>query len=145
MFTQVTVTRDYDLADGTDPSGIVYFTPSAWLVNGVTVPAAEVAVALDIDGVLTVDLFANTDPGTTPTGSYYTVREVILGQPTRTYRVIIPHDLGSPLDLALMASVYPSVLTGLSVGYGLGYGTGYGLGYGTGYGTSTYGTSGYGV
>lgn len=120
MFTQVTVTRDYDLATDAAPSGVVYFTPSAWLVNGVTVPPAAVAVPLDVNGVITVDLFANTDPATEPTGSYYTVREVIVGQPVRTYTVTIRHDIGSSLDLS-------------------------GLGGASGYGTSGYGLGGYGL
>lgn len=108
MFTQVTVTRDYDLATGAAPTGTVSFTPSAWLVNtGVTVVAAPVVAALDVAGAITVDLAANTDPGTAPVDSYYTVQEDIVGQPRRVYQVIIPHDLGSPLDLAALAAVYP--------------------------------------
>jgi len=120
MFTQVTVTRDYDLATGAAPSGTVYFTPSAWLVNGVTVPPAAVAAPLNVAGQITVDLFANTDPATAPAGSYYTVREDISGQPTRTYTVIIPHNIGSTVDLS-------------------------GLGGTSGYGTSGYGLGGYGL
>lgn len=100
-FTHVTVTCDYDLATGAAPSGTVTFTPSAWLVNnGVTVVAAPVAAALDVTGVISIDLAANTDPGTSPTGSHYTVREDIFGQPRRTYQVIIPHDAGSPIELS---------------------------------------------
>lgn len=102
MFTQVTVTRDYDLATGAAPTGTVYFTPSVWLVNTVTVPAAEVAVALNVAGAISVDLFANTDPATAPAGSYYTVREVIVGQPQRSYRVRVPHDAGSTIDLSTL-------------------------------------------
>lgn len=120
-FTHVTITRDYDLATGAAPAGSVVFTPSAWLVNsGVTVPAAAVAARLDTTGQITVDLVANTDPATAPAGSYYTVRENIVGQPTRTYTVIIPHSAGSLVDLS-------------------------GLGGTFGYGTSGYGVSGYGL
>lgn len=121
LFTHVTVTRDYDLADGAAPTGTVYFTPSQWLRNnGVVVPAAQVAAPLDVFGAITIDLVANTDFDTTPTGSYYTVREDIVGQPRRTYTVIIPHNIGSPVDLS-------------------------GLGGTTGYGTSGYGLGGYGL
>ena len=120
-FTHVTVTRDYDLATGDAPTGAVYFTPSDWLVNdGVTIPAARVTARLDAQGAITIDLAANTDPDTVPTGSSYTVREEITGQPVRTYQVIIPHDIGSVVDLS-------------------------GLGGSRGYGTSGYGTSGYGL
>lgn len=126
-FTQVTVTRDYDLANGVDPYGTVSFTPSAWLVNGATVPAATVTTPLGVGGKISVALFANTDLATLPAGSYYTVREDVAGQPRRSYRVIVPHNVGSPLDLTALAEAYPSVFTGL-----------------TGYGLSGYGTSGYG-
>lgn len=100
-FTHVTVTRDYDLATGAAPAGTVTFTPSAWLVNnGVTVVAAPVVATLDVDGVIAIDLVANTDPGTAPAGSHYTVREDIRGQLRRTYRVVIPHGAGSPIELS---------------------------------------------
>lgn len=102
-FTHVTVTRDYDLATGDAPTGAVYFTPSAWLVNnGVTVAAAQVAARLDAQGVLTIDLVANTDLSTTPPSSWYVVREEIIGQPVRSYRVRIPHDQGSSVDLSTL-------------------------------------------
>jgi len=91
------------------------------------VPAAAVTTALDVDGRISVVLFANTDPATDPAGSYYVVREDIAGQPRRTYRMIVPHDVGSPLDLSGLAGAYPSVLT-VTGGYG-----------GGGYGTTGYG------
>jgi hypothetical protein len=100
-FTTVTVTRDYDLADGTDPAGTVTFTPTSPMVNGVTVVAAPVAGRLDVDGVLSIELAANTDPATLPTGSYYLVKEVISGA-TRSYYVQIPHDSGSLINLSTL-------------------------------------------
>lgn len=102
MFTQVTVTRDYDLATGAAPTGTVYFTLSTWLVNTVTVPPVVVAAPLNEAGQISINLFANTDPATVPANSYYTVREQILGQPQRSYRVRIPHDAGSSLDLSTL-------------------------------------------
>lgn len=123
-FTHVTVTRDYDLADGTAPAGVVYFTPSDWLVNNrVTIAPAPVAAELDVDGRVTISLVTNTASGTTPTGSYYAVREVIVGQPQRSYRITIPSDVaGFTVDLGYLED--PVV----DSGYGLG-----------GYGTSGYG------
>lgn len=103
VFTHVTVSCDYDLGDGSAPTGTVYFTPSDWLVNnGVTVPAAPVAATLDVAGAIVIDLVANTDFATAPTGSYYTVSEEIFGQPRRSYRVRVPHDQGPALDLAAL-------------------------------------------
>jgi hypothetical protein len=131
-FTYVTVTRDYDLADGEEPIGTVAFTPTETMVNsGVTIVAAPVRAVLDTAGVLTISLAANTDPATTPVGSHYLVLEQIAGQRDRAYPVIVPHSAGPSLDLAALAAVYPAVFTG-SGGSG-------------GYGTSGYGTSGYGV
>jgi hypothetical protein len=99
-FTQIVVTRDYDLATGSPPAGTVSFTPSAWLVNsGVTIPAASVVATLDVAGKISISLAANTDPGTVPAGSYYTVAEVIVGQARRSYRIYIPYDAGPVLDL----------------------------------------------
>lgn len=102
-FTHVTVTRDYDLASGDSPTGVVYFTPSAWLENnGVTlVPAARPA-ALDGLGQISISLAANDDADTTPADSNYTVREEILGQATRSYRVVIQHTVGPTVDLATL-------------------------------------------
>jgi len=103
-FTTVTVTRDYDLADGTDPAGTVTFTPTAPMINGPTVVAAPVVGKLDVDGALSIDLAANTDPTTLPTGVNYLVKEAIAGT-TRAYYVQIPHDQGTNLDLSTLASV----------------------------------------
>jgi hypothetical protein len=103
-FTTVTVTRDYDLADGTDPTGTVTFTPTTPMINGVTVVAAPVTGRLDVDGLLSIELAANTDPATLPTGSYYLVNEVV-GGAARSYYVQIPHGAGASIDLATLDTV----------------------------------------
>jgi len=100
-FTKVTVTGDYDLANGFDPVGTVSFTPSEPMVNGTTVVAAPVTRSLNIDGVLVIVLAANTDPATTPAGTFYDVAEVINGV-TRSYTVIVPHNAGSTVDLTTL-------------------------------------------
>ncbi len=102
-FTHITVTRDYDLATGAAPTGTVYFTPSGWLRNNtVTLVAAPVGAPLDSIGRVSLSLAANTDPATVPPGSYYTVREEIVGQPDRTYKVAIPHNAGPTVDLSTL-------------------------------------------
>ncbi len=103
-FTIVTVTRDYDLADGTDPVGTVSFTPTTPMVNGPTVVAAKVTGRLNIDGILTIDLAANTDPATVPVGGAYLVEESI-GGATRKYYVVIPHNAGSSIDLGALDQI----------------------------------------
>ena len=103
-FSHITVTRDYNLATGDSPSGFVYFTPSTWLVNNkVTLGPAPVTAALDSLGQISISLVANNDPGTVPPASFYTVREAILGQPTRTYKVAIPYNAtNATVDLSTL-------------------------------------------
>lgn len=98
-FTTVTVVSNYDLADGTDPTGTVSFTPTEPMVNGITVLAAKVTERLNIDGLLTVHLAANTDPGTLPANTSYLVEEAV-GGATRSSYVQIPHDQGSTIELS---------------------------------------------
>lgn len=107
-FTQVTITQDFNLADGTEPSGSVTFTPSNPMRNGAAVVPAVPAVArLDGAGTITIPLAANTDPGTVPAGAYYRVDELINGV-TRTYNIQVPHDQGSTLTLYSLAQVATS-------------------------------------
>ena len=102
-YTHITITRDYDLATGQAPTGIVYFTASMWLKNnGVTLVPAPVGAALNSLGQISIALAANTDPGTVPAGSWYVVREEIIGQPTRSYKVAIPYNAGPTIDLATL-------------------------------------------
>src|SRR5690242_18302395 len=104
-FTTVTLTQNYDLADGAEPSGTVTFTPTAPMSNGgKLVPAAPVTRRLDNTGSITCDLVANTDSGTLPVGAAYLVTEQI-NSVSRSYYVTIPHDQGSSLILANLASV----------------------------------------
>lgn len=101
MFTHITVTRDYDFADGLDPSGYVEFLPTTPMVNdGVTVVASPRRAILDQDGNISISLASNTDPDTIPSQGAYRVTETISGQNTRQYYVIIPHDGPSTLDLS---------------------------------------------
>lgn len=102
-FTHITVRRDYLLATGAAPAGYVGFVPSGWLLNNTTtVPPVEVRAYLDSLGQISISLASNTDAGTDPPGSNYQVREVITGQPYRTYKVQIPHDQGPTVDLATL-------------------------------------------
>lgn len=123
-FTHVIVTRDYDLATGSAPTGTVSFTPSTWLVNnGVTVVAATIVAPLNTDGKISVSLVSNTDLATTPAGSYYTVLEDIAGQPKHRYRITIPSDTeGFTVDVAYLEN--PTTESGYGLGnYGIsGYG-----------------------
>jgi hypothetical protein len=105
-FTQVDITQDYTLADGTEPSGSVTFTPTAPMFNGSVVVPMTPAVARLAGGTGTINLtlVANTDPATAPAGAAYKVDEVINGV-KRTYHVQVPHNLGSSLTLYSLAQV----------------------------------------
>lgn len=97
-FSLITVTADYDAPDGTDPIGTVSFTPEQPMVNGDTVVAAPVTRSLTFDGLLVIQLAANTDPGTVPVGVQYLVQEAINGV-TRSYYVSVPHNVGTSIAL----------------------------------------------
>lgn len=102
-YTYVTITRDYTLATGEAPVGVVYFTPSTWMVNNaVTIPAAPVSAVLSSEGLIQLTLAANNDVGTTPIGSHYEVREQITGQLTRIYKVAVPYNAGVTVDLSTL-------------------------------------------
>lgn len=105
-FTHQTLIRDYALATGEAPIGVVYFTPSEWMVNaGVTVPSVPVAAAVSSEGRIQLTLAANDDIGTAPADVSYEVREEIIGQPTRIYNVVVHYDADSPIDLATLPVV----------------------------------------
>lgn len=105
-FTHVLLTRGYDMADGDAAAGTLYFTPSAWRRNqGITVVGATVSAVLDGEGLLSISLAANNDPATFPPATYYTVREEILGQPSRSYKVVVPFNAGPALDLSTLPTL----------------------------------------
>lgn len=104
-FTQVTITQDFNLADGVEPSGTVTFTPVVPMLNGgVVIPAAPVVARLVGDGTISISLAANTDVGTTPAGSAYSVVELINGV-RRAYNIQIPTDQGSTVTLYALAQL----------------------------------------
>lgn len=108
MATYITLTGAYRLPTGAAASGTVKFTLQPAVVVGTGGPILESSVTetLDNGGAFSVPLLANTDPTVVPAGSYYLVQEWIAGA-EREYTIILPHDLGSPLDLASLAPAIP--------------------------------------
>ena len=105
-FTMITVTRTYKSPAGYAAQGIVKFTPSAPMVNGVTTISSPERVELDKNGAISIVLAANNDPGTTPSGTTYRVVEDLTGQSTVAYDVIIPYNAaGGTVNLATLAPV----------------------------------------
>lgn len=135
--TPVTITHDFDLPDAAGGLGVVEFTvanPDGMHNGSKTVSGTRRAV-LAAGGLLSQQVYATTDPGTTPLGVPYRIVVRITGQPVRTYYAQIPHDQGATLDLATLlewaASAGPGSLPGAGGGTG-GDGTGGGTGT-TGY------------
>jgi hypothetical protein len=102
-FTFVTVTHTYRTAGDVVAGGQIDFRPIVPMHNGSTVISAKVTATLTGAGGLQVQLAANTDPATTPTGTTYEVTERITGQDPLIYFVQVPHDQGSLLDLRDLA------------------------------------------
>lgn len=108
-FTLITVTRTYKTPAGYPARGTVRFTLISPMVNaGVTAVVRAEEATLDRLGVLSISLYANTDPGTAPAGTYYTVAEEITGQPARTYSVAVPHNAGGTVDLGTLGTLAPA-------------------------------------
>lgn len=116
--TIVTLTRTYDLASGRSPRGRVLFRPSARFENETTVVTAPIVAQLDLNGAISVQLYANTDPVTTPSGTGYHVREELYGEwagvnradsaaapIVNEYFIIVPHDSTSTIELASLEPV----------------------------------------
>jgi hypothetical protein len=121
-FTYVTVTRDYDLADGEEPIGTVVFTPTAAMVNaGVTVVAAPVRAVLDTAGVLTISLAANTDPATGATHPPPPAAPAAGtgAAPAVTLKTAPRAGVATGTGTARDAGVNTGVATGLLVGYSM--------------------------
>src|SRR5690348_11152904 len=108
MATYITLTGTYLLPTGDAASGTVRFTLCPAVTVGADGPMVEsgITVTLDPTGAFSVPLLANTDPAVAPAGSYYLVQEAI-ADATREYTIILPHALGSPLDLARLAPAVP--------------------------------------
>jgi hypothetical protein len=109
-FTQVTLTCQYEFDDATPAVGTVSLRPDDPMTNGSVVVEAARTRTLDAEGVLTMAIYANTDPDTVPPLSTYRVDERIGGE-RRVYHVRIPHDAGDTVNLAdLQPLAEPSTL-----------------------------------
>jgi hypothetical protein len=111
-FTDVTLTRSYRLAKAGAPlEGMrLRITPTAPMKNaGKTVVPKVTEVTVGSDGAMSVVLAANTDPGTTPPGTGYVIREIVAASGetyVRQYIVIVPHTApGGTVDLGTLDEV----------------------------------------
>lgn len=111
-FTQVTVTGNYQLPDGSAASGAVVFTPTAPMRNATATSETSVSAPVHaqiVAGALSVVLAATTDPGTTPVGVTYEVVEYVGTAVPRRYWLAVPHGGGTiDLDAATIIETYPN-------------------------------------
>lgn len=112
-FTYVTVTLDVDVPGGTIPRGSLTLTPAETMTNGAKmVPPTSYEGTLDDVGSISIPLVpANTDPDTSPEGSYY-VALLKVGKASREWRVIVPHDQGATVDLATLVPLSTPAVSG---------------------------------
>jgi hypothetical protein len=111
---KISVTATYQDAAGNPLAGTVTFTPSADLADstGRVILRAEPIPAQVVGGVMSPPSLACTDNANiAPTGWTWAVVEYISGASanvaTRSYSVLLPHTLGSTVDLSTLSPVVP--------------------------------------
>lgn len=107
----------YTNVDGTPAIGAVTFTTDPYTLRAqgddTIIPISNRLANLDVDGEFTLTDFASTnDPDVAPTGWVWTVQEVIVGAPLRTYQISIPYDAASTLELADLIPAVPAPAMG---------------------------------
>lgn len=109
--TQVTVTGAFNKAPGVTSVGNLQWQLSADLFQGGLPVAnrAPIPVPL-VDGAFSVVLWANDDPGTTPTGTYWSLSGVVDGEGF-SENYVISHTMAPTVDLSQLTPVQPSVPT----------------------------------
>lgn len=114
-FTQITVSGDRQLPDGSPATGSIVFTPTAAMRNSTAAPETTVNAPTTmqiLDGAVSGTLAATNDPGTTPTGVTYRVDEHIMGLSTvRTYWLAVAFNGGAiDLDTVTIIETYPGAI-----------------------------------
>ena len=109
--TSITVTATYEDGSGAPLFGYVTFTPSAELTDStghVILRAAPISAQL-FRGSISQVLACTDNANIAPSGWYWIVNEVIgnaAGVLTqRTYNVLLPHSLGSTVDLSTLVPI----------------------------------------
>lgn len=97
-FTLITITGQFEQADGTPAQGSVTATCSRALTNGALQVADSPEVGhLNSEGKLVnaadeaFKLAANDDAATEPTGTFYEFVVAVGNAPTRTFTAVVPH------------------------------------------------------
>lgn len=112
--TTVTVTGTFQKSPAVPSTGNLTWKLSADLFQaGAPVASnAPVAVTLDAAGSFSVELWANDDPGTEPTGTFWEVLGIIDGQSFQQ-QYVLSHSMAPTVDLSQLtpatvgAPVYP--------------------------------------
>jgi parallel beta-helix repeat protein len=110
--TVITVTATYLDMQGNPQFGTVSFTaqiPATFTdsSDGVFLEPKTVAAELGDTGALSVTLPTTDASSLSPVPFTYLVEEQILGSPTRSYSISVPHSLGSTVSLANLTQAVP--------------------------------------
>lgn len=102
--TTITVTGTFVDFAGVAMSGSITFTPPAELIDAgasAFLSPGPVTLQLDSNGRFSVVLPCTDDANLAPSGWAYIVTENVRG--LRSYPLVLPHTLGSTVDLASIA------------------------------------------
>ncbi len=99
-FTTRTVTHQFQNGDGTPASGALSAVLTGRMTNGsMTILPTEVSAPLNSAGVVTINLAANDDPATMPTGVGWQLSIRLIGMDVEEYVVTVPSAGSGNLDL----------------------------------------------
>lgn len=105
-FTEITVTGTFKSPTGSAASGTVTFTLTRPMEQpGVGIVEPTPIVASLSAGAISQVLYATDDTDTTEAGSvFYSVEEQIVGLPSRSYTINVPHSAADgTVDLSTLA------------------------------------------
>lgn len=111
--TTITVTGDYTDITGAPLSGALIFTPTADLTDlaGHVILRVTPSVAGLVNGAFSITLPCTDNVTITPASWAWTVAENLYqtGKPltVRTYTILLPHTLGTTVDISTLAPVNP--------------------------------------
>ena len=94
MITRTVVTADFDRPDGSAPAGTVTFSLTGTLrdpATSETVDPGTVVATVSGSGSIAQPVAATDDAGIEPTTRQYYVTVALLGAPTRSFYMTVPH------------------------------------------------------
>jgi hypothetical protein len=106
-FSKAKILHQFTNADGTPASGNVEFSLTKRMSNGnETITPSTVVANLSSTGELSVELFANTDPGTSPQDSQWRMTWRIIGSEPEEFTITVPTG-GGTVQLSTLLPTNP--------------------------------------